>query len=115
MKLKKILVIGGGVGGPVLGLFLKRAGVDVEIMEASERPSEAGGALGIAADGMHVLTAAGVAELLRDVSVTAGEAVLREPARQTPCPGSHVRSQSIGEAGIMVTRAASSSNSGQRG
>ena len=63
MKIKKVLIIGGGVAGPVLGLFLRRAGVDVEIMEASEAPSEAGGALGIAANGMHVLTAAGVAEL----------------------------------------------------
>lgn len=69
----RALVIGGGIAGPVLALFLQKAAYHVEIFEASSSPNEAGGALGIAPNGMHVLAAAGVIERVRDLSVTSGE------------------------------------------
>jgi 2-polyprenyl-6-methoxyphenol hydroxylase-like FAD-dependent oxidoreductase len=80
---RRALIIGGGVAGPVLALFLKRSGSDAQVFEASSGPADTGGALGLAANGMNVLAAAGVIEQVRDVSV--GLRVgLRKPARQAP-------------------------------
>lgn len=55
-------IIGAGVAGPVLGLFLRRLGVDVTIYEARtpERLALAGAFLAVAPNGMNVLEAAGV-------------------------------------------------------
>jgi 2-polyprenyl-6-methoxyphenol hydroxylase-like FAD-dependent oxidoreductase len=49
---RRALIIGGGVAGPVLALFLKR-----QVFEASTGPADTGGALGLAANGMNVLAA----------------------------------------------------------
>src|ERR1700733_12710289 len=66
---KCILIIGGGVAGPVLALFLKQAGFCAHIFEASAGPSETGGGLGLAPNGMNVLAAAGVIDQGRNASV----------------------------------------------
>jgi len=50
---KKALIIGGGIGGPALALFLKRAGIEAEIYEAREKPE--GYSLIMASNGMQVL------------------------------------------------------------
>ena len=71
MNSKQVLIIGGGIAGPVLAIFLQRAGFSPQIFESTNGPSDAGGALGLAANGMHVLAAAGVIEPVREVSVTA--------------------------------------------
>ncbi len=103
---KCVLVIGGGIAGPVLALFLKQSGFCVHIFEASNGPSDAGGALGLAPNGMNVLAAAGVAEQVRDVSVTAHEWAFENQhgkllARQNA--GDPAR---YGQAGVMITRSA---------
>ena len=67
---KCILIIGGGVAGPVLALFLKQAGFCVHIFEAADGLSENGGALSLAPNGMNVLAAAGVVDAVRNASVT---------------------------------------------
>jgi len=72
---KQALIIGAGIAGPVLALFLKRIGIEARIFEASAGPSEAGGGLGIAPNGMHVLTAAGIVERVKAASVEAHESV----------------------------------------
>ena len=40
---KKALIIGDGIAGPALALFLKRTGIEAEIYEARETPANAGG------------------------------------------------------------------------
>ena len=70
---KRALIIGGGIAGPVLALFLRQSGFDAQIFEASNGPSDIGGSLGLAPNGMNVLAAAGVADPVRDVSVTGHE------------------------------------------
>jgi FAD-dependent urate hydroxylase len=62
-QLVKALVIGGGIAGPVLGMWLRRIGAEVVIAEA--RPQGDGGEgafLGVAPNGMNVLAALGIAD-----------------------------------------------------
>lgn len=69
----RALIIGGGVAGTVLALFLRRAGFAPEIFEATTGPTAAGGALGLAPNGMNVLAAADLVEQVREASVTASK------------------------------------------
>jgi 2-polyprenyl-6-methoxyphenol hydroxylase-like FAD-dependent oxidoreductase len=68
--LKKALIIGAGIAGPVTAILLKRAGFDVAVYEAWSYSTGIGGGLQIAPNGMHVLAEAGVAaELIQGGSV----------------------------------------------
>lgn len=58
---KKALIIGCGVGGPVVAMFLKRAGVEAEIYEAQEAEDNyAGLFLNVASNGLEVLRTLGI-------------------------------------------------------
>jgi len=61
-KRPRALVIGGGIAGPVTAIFLKKAGIDVEMFEAWPYSTGIGGGLQIAPNGMHVLAEIGLAE-----------------------------------------------------
>jgi len=50
---KKALIIGSGIAGPAVALFLKRAGIEAEIYEA--RQTDEGYALSLSANGLAVL------------------------------------------------------------
>src|SRR5437016_13125808 len=67
---KKALIIGCGLAGPALALFLKRAGIEAEIYEARETPE--GYALNLACNGMAVLQELGLdsAALAQGFAVT---------------------------------------------
>jgi FAD-dependent urate hydroxylase len=57
------MVVGAGIGGPVLAMFLQRSGVSCTVVEAREHVAESEGAfLGVAPNGMHVLAELGLAE-----------------------------------------------------
>ncbi len=71
-RAQRALIIGGGVAGPVLALFLKKAGFEPTVFEAAARLREEGGGLGLAANGMNVLAAAGVLEQVRAASEGVG-------------------------------------------
>ena len=58
----KALIIGGGIAGPVTGIFLKQAGIDAELFEAWPYSTGTGGGLQIAPNGMHVLAEIGLAD-----------------------------------------------------
>jgi len=103
---KRALIIGAGVAGPVLALFLKKAGIEAKIFEASTGPSEAGGGLGIAPNGMNVLAAAGVAEGVKAASVEAHEWVFEnQEGKVLAClpAGDAAR---YGQPSAMITRSA---------
>jgi 2-polyprenyl-6-methoxyphenol hydroxylase-like FAD-dependent oxidoreductase len=103
---KRALIIGGGVAGPVLALFLKSSDFDVQVFEASSGPNDTGGALGLASNGMNVLAAAGVSEQVRNVSVTANEwAFENQHGKLLACmPGGDPAR--YGQPSVMITRAA---------
>ncbi len=100
------MIIGGGVAGPVAALFLREAGFGVEVFEACGGPSEAGGALGLAPNGMHVLVAAGVEERVRDVSVTGSQWNFENQYGKVLVRSSAGDPRRYGHAGVMITRAA---------
>jgi FAD-dependent urate hydroxylase len=62
-EVMRAIVVGAGIGGPVVGMWLRRIGVDVVVAEARESVARFEGAfLGLAPNGMRVLYALGVAE-----------------------------------------------------
>lgn len=62
---RRVLIIGGGIAGPVLAMWLRRIGMTVEIAEQRDASAGAEGAfLGVAPNGMNVLAALGVADLV---------------------------------------------------
>ena len=58
----KVLIIGGGIAGPALALFLQKAGIGAVVYEAYPYKDGIGGGLGLAPNGMNVLAALGLAE-----------------------------------------------------
>jgi 2-polyprenyl-6-methoxyphenol hydroxylase-like FAD-dependent oxidoreductase len=56
---KKALIIGCGIAGPALALFLRRAGIEAEIYEARTTPE--GFALSLSCNGIAVLAELGLA------------------------------------------------------
>ena len=58
---RRVVIIGGGIAGPVLGMWLRRAGLEVVLAERRAGPARSEGAfLGVASNGMNVLKALGV-------------------------------------------------------
>lgn len=61
----KAVVVGGGVGGPAVALFLRRIGWDVEIIESAAQPdAHAGAFLNVATNGLAVLRELGLNDRL---------------------------------------------------
>jgi 2-polyprenyl-6-methoxyphenol hydroxylase-like FAD-dependent oxidoreductase len=61
---RKAIIIGAGIAGPVIGIFLKRAGIDARLFEAWPYSAGTGGGLQIAPNGMHVLAEIGLADAM---------------------------------------------------
>jgi 2-polyprenyl-6-methoxyphenol hydroxylase-like FAD-dependent oxidoreductase len=56
--LEPVLIIGGGIAGPALGIALRRAGIDSVVYESSPAPRDNAGAfLNLAPNGLNVLQA----------------------------------------------------------
>ncbi|BDZ50304.1 FAD-dependent oxidoreductase [Frondihabitans sucicola] len=63
----KVIIIGGGVGGPILALALQRAGIESEVFEAREAEAEERGSwLNFQANGMDALRSIDAAGPLED-------------------------------------------------
>jgi 2-polyprenyl-6-methoxyphenol hydroxylase-like FAD-dependent oxidoreductase len=61
---RRVIVVGGGIAGPALALFLKRAGFDPVMLEAYPRADDVGGSFQIAPNGVRVLAELGLADAL---------------------------------------------------
>ena len=67
---QKALIIGCGIAGPVLAMFLKRPGIDAVIYEVRPDPrDEAGSFLGLAPNGRDVLDTLGTNDEIDALSV----------------------------------------------
>ncbi|MBT1696808.1 FAD-dependent monooxygenase [Fulvivirgaceae bacterium PWU4] len=66
MKRTHAIIIGAGIAGPTMALFLKKAGITAAIYEAYGDLSDIGGPLNIAPNGMHILHALGLAQQVMD-------------------------------------------------
>lgn len=62
MSSRTAIIIGGGIAGPAVALFLDRAGVRSQIFEAYPPSDGVGGGFQIAPNGMRVLAALGLAD-----------------------------------------------------
>ena len=67
---RRAIVIGGGIAGPAVAMFLARAGVEPVVAEAYRRVEGIGGGFQIAPNGLRVLTELG----LRESVLAAGSA-----------------------------------------
>jgi len=62
-RVERAIIVGGGIGGPVLGMWLRQLGLEVVLAERRVSSARAEGAfLGLAPNGMNVLGALGLAE-----------------------------------------------------
>ena len=67
---ERVIVVGCGIAGPVLGMFLRRLGMEVVICEGRAREAlDEGAFLGVAPNGMNVLAELGVAAEVEQASV----------------------------------------------
>ncbi|MFE2757119.1 FAD-dependent oxidoreductase [Actinosynnema sp. NPDC059335] len=64
----KATVIGGGIGGPVAAMALRKAGIEASVHERYDRTADgSGGALSIAPNGLQALEVLGLADAVREV------------------------------------------------
>ena len=71
------LIIGGGIAGPALSLFLKQAGISSAVYEAYPCTEGVGGGLSLAPNGMNVLQELGLAETVKSRGTVALEMCFR--------------------------------------
>jgi 2-polyprenyl-6-methoxyphenol hydroxylase-like FAD-dependent oxidoreductase len=99
---QRAIVIGSGIGGPALALFLKRGGIEPQIFEAYPGPTTIGGGFQIAPNGMRVLPALGLAEEVTRAGAPSSEFRFRNHHGRTI---GHIDLSRCG-AGVTIMRAA---------
>lgn len=98
----RAIVIGGGIAGPAVSLFLQRGGVEPQLFEAYAEPSTIGGGFQIAPNGMRVLNALGLADQVAAAGAPSNAFAFRN--RQGRALG-HIRLRRSGY-GVTILRAA---------
>ena len=67
--MKKILIVGGGIGGMTAAACLLQAGLDVDVFEQAPRLGEVGAGIQLSANPMRVLRQLGLVEQLEEAGV----------------------------------------------
>jgi 2-polyprenyl-6-methoxyphenol hydroxylase-like FAD-dependent oxidoreductase len=78
----RAIIVGGGIAGPAVSLFLQRGGIESQIFEAYPEPATIGGGFHIAPNGMRVLEALGLADQVRTAGVPSSDFVFRNQRGQ---------------------------------
>lgn len=104
---RKALIIGCGIAGPAVALFLKRAGIGAEVYEARSASAEdTGFFLNIAPNGMNVLKTLGVAHRLEQGGFPAtGIAFFNRKGKQIGALDNRLDGERYGAQGLVVKRA----------
>jgi 2-polyprenyl-6-methoxyphenol hydroxylase-like FAD-dependent oxidoreductase len=77
---KHVLIIGGGIAGPVAAMFLHKAGISSAVYEAREEAEAGGAALQVAPNGMYVLKALGLDHKVAEAGCVASRLQFRNSA-----------------------------------
>ena len=80
---RRALIIGGGIAGPAISLFLQRGGIEPLIFEAYGEPATIGGGFQIAPNGMRVLGALGLADRVTAAGAPSNRFVFRNQQGRT--------------------------------
>lgn len=67
MRLPRVIIIGGGIGGLCTAIALRRVGVEVRVYERAPEPREVGAGIGLAANAIRALRAIGAEDAVRAV------------------------------------------------
>lgn len=104
---RKALIIGCGITGPAVALFLKRAGLQAEVYEArSAAEEDAGFFLYMAPNGMNVLKTLGVDHLLEPEGFPAtGITFFNRRGKQIGALDNSLDGERYGARGLVVKRA----------
>eukprot|EP00834_Sanchytrium_tribonematis_P002261 NODE_66_length_25735_cov_0.318497.p7 type:complete len:436 gc:universal NODE_66_length_25735_cov_0.318497:24172-25479(+) len=65
-QMTSVSIIGGGISGCCLALFLKKVGIKCEVYEANEKLMTFGGSMNIACNGFYILKQLGLEKKLKD-------------------------------------------------
>lgn len=108
MDERNILVIGCGIAGPAVALFLRRAGFSPRIFEGAPAPRDREGAFfQLAPNGMHVLRALGVEETARRAGhLVMGLVFRNEAGREIGRLDGRTHEARFGAPGLLIPRGA---------
>ncbi|MBO9727250.1 MAG: FAD-dependent monooxygenase [Chitinophaga sp.] len=101
-----VLIIGGGVAGLALALFLKKAGISCSIYEAYAYKGAAGGGMNIAPNGMNVLAALGLADKLAARGAVTQEHCFRSENGKVLARIPYGNTRKYGQPGVSISRSA---------
>ncbi|MFD7503755.1 FAD-dependent monooxygenase [Streptomyces sp. NPDC059850] len=73
----RVAIVGAGIGGLTLGLFLRQRGIDAEIFEQAEELKETGAAVALSANATRLLDELGLGAALAEASAVPTELVYR--------------------------------------
>ena len=102
----KVLIIGGGIAGPALALFLKKAGIACTVYEAYKYKEGVGGGLGLAPNGMNILDSLGLAEKVISRGTPALENLFYNQRGRLLARFSNGTIQKYGQIGVSIMRPA---------
>ncbi len=102
----KVLIIGGGIGGLALALFLRKAGILSAVYEAFPYREGVGGGLNLAPNGMNVLAALGLAEKTMACGSVALEVCFRNERGRVLARFRNGSVEKYGQSAASLTRSA---------
>lgn len=100
-----VIIIGGGIAGPALALFLKKIGISSTVYEAYPHLDDIGGGLQIAPNGMNVLKELGIADRLIEQGAIASKICFHNHRGKMLACIPNGNPEKYGQPTIMIPRA----------